>query len=452
MKKSRIVCFVLSLLLVLSCGTVTAQAYQSDIVDSMTTEARSAILVDPDTDFVLYEHNAYEKAYPASITKVMSAILVMEALENGTLTLDQEITATQSAWKGMDYTSSNQNIQPGETMTVKDLVYCMMVASANEACNILATEISGSIEAFVEDMNEKAVELGCTGTHFMNPHGMPDDNHYTTAYDLYLIAKYAMSFDFFREVVATDEYYTAATNLNETPRHFFNTNALLSGKKYKGYEYEYCTGIKTGTTSAAGNCLLSSAEKDGRRLICVVLGCENPVDSSGNVQRKQFSESSRLFKWGFENFSVHSILDATKPIAEVPVTLSSQNDYVSVVVDGVLEAQLPNDITSEDFEWTYDLPASVEAPVAQGQKLGTMTVTLDGENYGKVDLVAVNNVERSPLLAFKHSVGQVVHSWQFILAVVVIAVLVIALIIRAIVVSNRKKRYNGHHSKNYKGK
>lgn len=452
MKKSRIVCFVLSLLLVLSCTTVTAQAYQSDIVDGMTTETRAALLIDPDTDFVLYEQNAYEKAYPASITKVMSAILVMEALENGTLTLDQEITATQSAWKDMDYTSSNQNIQPGETMSVKDLVYCMLVASANEACNILATEISGSIELFVEDMNEKAVELGCTGTHFVNPHGMPDDNHYTTAYDLYLIAKYAMSFDFFREVVSTDEYYTSATNMSETPRHFFNTNALLSSKKYQGYEYQYCTGIKTGTTSAAGSCLLSSAEKDGQRLICVVLGCENPIDANGNVQRKQFSETRRLFQWGFENFSVHSILDATKPIAEVPVTLSSQNDYVSVIVDGTLEAQLPNDITSEDFEWTYDLPESVEAPITQGQKLGTMTVTLDGEAYGTVDLVAVNSVERSQLLAFKHTVGQVMGSWQFILAVVVIAAVVISLIIRAKIISNRKKRYRGHRSKNYKGK
>ncbi len=452
MKNSRIVCFVLSLLIVLSCATVSVQAYQSDIVDSMTTEARSAILVDPDTDFILYQHNAYDKAYPASITKVMSAILVMEALDQGKLTLDQQITATQSAWKGMDYTSSNQNIQPGETMTVKDLVYCMMVASANEACNILATEISGSIDAFVEAMNQKATELGCTGTHFMNPHGMPDDNHYTTAYDLYLIAKYAMKFEFFREVVATSEYYTEATNLNATPRHFYNTNALLSGKKYQGYQYEYCTGIKTGTTDAAGNCLLSSAEKDGQKLICVVLGCENPTDAGGNVQRKQFSESRRLFQWGFENFSVHSILDATKPIAEVPVTLSTQNDYVSVVVDGKLEAQLPNDITSEDFEWTCDLPESVEAPITQGQRLGSMTLTLDGKEYGTVDLVAVNNVERSPLLAFKHTVGQVVTSWQFILAAVVVLGVAIALIVRAVVVSNRNKRYKGHRSNNYKGK
>ncbi len=452
MKKSRIVCFVLSLLLVLSCGTVTAQAYHSDIVDAMSTETRAALLVDPDTDFILYEQNAYDKAYPASITKVMAAILVMEALDNGTLSLDQEITATQSAWKGLDYTSSNQNIQPGETMTVKDLVYCLLVASANEAGNILATEISGSIEAFVEDMNEKAIELGCTGTHFMNPHGMPDDNHYTTAYDLYLIAKYAMTFDFFREVVSTAEYYTSPTNLNETPRHFFNTNALLSNKKYQGYEYEYCTGIKTGTTNAAGSCLLSSAEKDGQRLICVVLGCENPTDANGNVQRKQFSETRRLFKWGFDNFSVHSILDATNPIAEVPVTLSTQNDYVSVIVDGALEAQLPNDITSEDFEWTYDLPESVEAPVTQGQKLGTMTVTLDGKEYGTVDLVAVNSVDRSSLLAFKHTIGQIVRSWQFILIAVVILVLVIVLTIRAMIISNRKKRYGGRRSKNYKGK
>jgi D-alanyl-D-alanine carboxypeptidase (penicillin-binding protein 5/6) len=305
-------------------------------------------------------------------------------------------------------------------------------------------------------MNDKAFALGCSDTHFANPHGMPDDNHYTTAYDLYLIAKCAMANETFRTIVNTAEYYVEPTNMTETQRHFYNTNGLLSNKKYQGYYYEYATGIKTGSTDAAGYCLLSSAEKDGQRLICVMMGCENPKDESGNVQRLQFSESARLFQWGFANFSFHTILDATDPVAEVPVTLSSECDYVSVIIDGTLEAQLPNDVTEKDFQWTTDLPESVEAPVQAGDKLGTLTVTLDGEVYGTVDLVAVNSVERSDLLAFRQKVDETIHSWQFILAVVLILVIILAIAIRIKIVKSRRGRYGGRRSSgkqsNYRGK
>ena len=456
MKKSRFISLVLSIALVLSLSAFSAGAVESEIVSSMSVQAKAALLVDMDTGYIMFEQNAYERAYPASITKVMTAILVLEAVENGSLTMNQVITAGDTAWQGLDSTSSNQNIQVGEQMSVEDLLYCLMVASANEAANILAVEVAGSIENFVGMMNAKAAALGCTGTNFVNPHGMPDDNHYTTAYDLYLIAKCAMQNEQFRTIVGTKEYYVESTNMSGR-RHFFNSNALLSNMRYSGYYYEYCTGIKTGSTDAAGYCLLSSAEKDGQRLICVMLGCENPTDAEGNVQRLQFSESSRLMQWGVDNFSYHTILDATEPVAEVPVTLSTESDYVSVAVDGTIEAQLPNDVTGDDFEWSIDLPESVEAPVQAGDQLGTLTVTLNGETYGTVNLVAVNDVDRSEWLVFRQRVNQIVHSWQFILIVVLIVALVVALIVRAKVVASRSGRYNGRRSRgknggNYRGK
>ena len=446
MKKSRFISLLLGLALVFSLFTFSAQGYQSDLVDAMEVEARAVLLADPETDFVLYEQSAYAKAYPASITKVMTAVMVLEAIEAGELTLDQVITADQTAWTELDWTSSNQNIQAGEEMRVEDLLYCLMVASANESANILAVAVSGSIEAFMSEMNVRMKELGCTATNFVNPHGMPHDDHYTTAYDLYLIAKHALTFPLFREIVACDEYYVDATNLSGE-RHFFNTNGLLSGKKYSGYYYEYCTGIKTGTTEAAGYCLLSSAEKNGQTLVCVMLGCENPKDEDGNVKRYQFTETTRLFEWGFKNFSYHTILDATLPVAEVPVTLSTECDYVSVVVDGTLTAQLPNDITGDDFEWDIKLVETVEAPVKAGDKLGTLTVTLDGENYGTVDLVAVNDVARSEVLAIKNTAVNTVTSWPFIIFAILVAIVIIVLIIRSRIVAARRRRYTGRRGR-----
>ena len=224
MKKSRFISLFLCLVMVLSLCAYSAGATESEIVNSMSVQAKAALLVDMDTDYIMYEQNAYEKVYPASITKVMTAALVLDAVQDGTLSLDQMITAGDTAWQGLDSSSSNQNIQVGEQMSVKDLLYCLMVASANEAANILAVAVAGSIENFVGMMNAKAAELGCTGTHFVNPDGMPDDDHYTTAYDLYLIGKYAMQNEQFRTIVSTKEYYVEPTNMTENRRHFYNTN------------------------------------------------------------------------------------------------------------------------------------------------------------------------------------------------------------------------------------
>lgn len=455
MKKTRFLSFLLTLAFVLSLAVPYAGAYHSQIVEDMHVDAKAALLVDLDSDFILYEQNAYERVYPASITKVMTALLVLEAVDEGKLSLDQIITAGPTTWQGLDETSSNQKIQVGEQLSVEDLLYCLMVASANEAANVLAVAVSGSIEAFVERMNERASELGCTGTRFTNPDGMPSLDHYTTCYDLYLIAKEAMSNETFCSIVATTECYIEPTNMTETQRHFFNTNGLLSNKKYEGYMYPYATGIKTGSTSDAGYCLLSSAEREGRRLICVMMGCENPTDSAGTVQRLQFSESSRLLDWGFKNYSVHTILDSTDPVAEVPVTLSSECDYISVVVDGTLEAFLPNDVVASDFEWTTDLPESVEAPIQAGDKIGTLTLTLEGEEYGTVDLVAVNDVERSQVLVVQRALLNVLHHWPYILLGLIGLALLIFILLRVVATVRRRRRYSGprgHGTTAYRGK
>lgn len=206
MRTRRFLSVFFVLVLVLQLLIVSALADDSGLkeVEDPDIQARAALLVDVNTDTVLYDKNMEEEMYPASLTKIMTALLVLEAVDRGDLSLDTQVTAGNETWLGIPADGTTQNIQIGETMALEDLLYCLLVPSANEAANILAQEISGSVSSFVDRMNDRAVELGCTGTHFVNPHGIHDPDHYTTCYDLYLIARQAMQNETFRKIVSTD--------------------------------------------------------------------------------------------------------------------------------------------------------------------------------------------------------------------------------------------------------
>lgn len=383
MKKYRFLALLLLLALLLP-GSALA-------LDDPGVDATAALLVDADYNVVLYEFNAHEKRYPASITKVMTALLTLEAVDRGELSLSDMITAPEGIHNGLAADGSTQNIKSGEVMSLKDLLYCVLLPSANEACNVLAYAVAGGVDEFVALMNQRAAELGMTGTHFANTHGLHDDNHYTTAWDIWLMAHEAMKNETFREIVSTKEYYVPATNISDQ-RHFYNTNALLTALKYSGYVYQPAIGIKTGSTGEAGLCLVSAAEQDGRTLYCVVLGAELAHQPDNSYKRMNFVESSRLLKWGFDNFSYRTILESSDPVAQIEVTLSD-TDHVLVRPEGTLSALLPNDLDLSEFTQTVTLDAeSVEAPVTEGQVLGKITLSYDGEEYGTLDLVALNDV------------------------------------------------------------
>jgi D-alanyl-D-alanine carboxypeptidase (penicillin-binding protein 5/6) len=376
----------------------------------------------------------------------MTALLVLEHIEAGDLSLKDKVTAYDDCWFDLDSTSSNQNIRPGEKISVKDLLYCLLVASANESANILGERVAGSIDAFVEKMNQRAQELGCKGTHFVNTHGMPDREHYTTCRDLYLITRAAMGYSQFREIVKTEEYFVKETNKSDQ-RHFFNTNALLSNMKYRGYVYEPCIGIKTGTTEKGGYNLLSAAEKDGKTLVSVIIGCQPKTKKDGSVEYTHFSESARLLEWGFDSFTTITIVDEMKTYGEVPVTLSTDADSVTVAPERSISAELPRDITPESFEMVPSLHSSVEAPVHKGEVLGTLVLYLDGKEYGAVNLLAVNDVEASAFLKRKAFLEEFFSRWYVKAAIGLIAVLVLLVVLR-LTIFRRSRRYGSRH---YKG-
>ena len=411
--------------------------------------AKAAILVDGETGTVLYDKNMHEELPMASITKVMSALLVLEAVDRGQLRMDQDVTATESSMKGMVEDGSTADIKVGETLTVEQLLYCMLVISANETCNILGEAVSGSVDAFVEKMNQRAQELGCQNTHFANTTGLTQSGHYSSAWDIYLITREAMKHDDFMTIVNTKAYTVPATNMTEKERELHSTNALISNWRMTGYLYSGAQGIKTGTTDAAGHCLVSSAIRGSRTLISVVLGCEEVKSEKGGTRVESFTETARLFDWGFDNFSTRTVLEENELICEVPVALSNEVATVAVHPAYAAEAVLPKDLELDQLQRTVDCVESVNAPVTTGDELGTITISYDGTDYVTVPLLAVADVSASRFLLAKHAIVQFFSRTPVKIASVVLVVLVIAVLLW-FRLYGRTRRYGRASSKRYR--
>lgn len=428
---------------------------ESRLVNEMHVEAAAAILVDADTGAVLYDQDSHVQRYPASITKVMTSLLTLEAVERGELTLDTVLTAGGSLHTGIGENASTADIKEGEQLRVIDLLNAALLPSANEACNILAEAVAGSVDAFVEQMNQRAAELGMEDTHFANTHGYHDPDHYTTAYDIALMCQEAMKYETFRTIVSSLNYTLPATNMHEE-RIIRSTNALVSTFRITGYYYQYAAGIKTGHTPEAGYCLASSATKEDRSLIAVVLGCERVPGTTGSEGFTYFSESTRLLEWGFNSFATKKLLDATYFAGTIPVDLSRETDRIGVQAVGELEAILPNDLDPADFQLTpvYDTER-LEAPVTKGQVVGHVTVSNGDTVYGQLDLAVVDSVERSELLYRLAQIEAFFGQLWVKVVLIALGVLAVVLLLRWLLFG-RRRRYGGarrpHRSSRYSGR
>ena len=386
MKKNRLSSFLLALSLTLGLlapmGAAQAAESRSAILDGMEVEATAAILVDTTYGSldVLYDQNSHERRYPASITKVMTALLVMEAIDAGQMTADTMITASETSQQGLSIYGSTQNIKPGETISVKDLLYCLLVPSANEAANILAEAVDGSVEEFVAHMNRKAGELGCQGTHFANPHGLHNDDHYTTALDLAHIVKAAMEYDLFRQIVYTSVYETAATNMS-APRTFYNTNGLITQWRFRGYLYDKAIGVKTGSTDEAGYCLASAAQDGDDYLIAVVLGSE--------TSQQRFEDAKTMLNYGFSTYVLADITPEETPVA--PVRLGRTPSVEASLAQSKL---LVGKGQAGGLTRTVKLQEDLSAPVEKGQAVGILTVQSGDTTLAELPLTAAAAVER----------------------------------------------------------
>lgn len=429
MKKFRL--FPLILLL---CMAFTLLAPCAFAVDDPDIGAQRAVIADLDSGRILYSKNMDEKASPASLTKIMTVLLAVEALENGSHTADELVTAQADCRAGMDETSSTANIQPGEQMRYIDLLYCAMLASANEACNIIAACVDGSVSAFVEHMNQRAAELGCVNTHFANTNGLTDAQHHTTAYDLYLLTREAVKHQTFMDICNTKTYQVPATN-SSAERNLANSNALICGDSIYGseYLYQYAAGVKTGYTRDAGYCLISTAEKDGVHVMAVIMGCSGPL-LDGTEKYYNFINSIKAYDWAFGNFSYQTAVSSEKSVMSVNVSMAEDGGSVMLRPQNDAELLLPNDTDLEAVELrTSVYEDKLVAPIDAGTVLGEAEIVIDGVSYGTVKLVNSSPVSMAKGEYIKSRLNETFgKTWVKVLIIVIVlfAVGYISLVMR----------------------
>lgn len=431
-----------------------AGAAEEKALPTLDIKAKAALLVDQNTGKIVYGKNEHEELYPASLTKIMTALLVLRAVDEGKLSMDQSISASESAFETLPDDSSSANIKAGEVLTVRQLLECLLIVSANEAGTILAEAVSGSVSAFVEEMNAEAQALGCENTHFVNPTGLHDPQHYTSAWDLWLITQEALKHEDFLAICDTIKSIIPATNLSPE-RTLRTTNYLLDTWRALGYRYRNAHGIKTGSTSDAGYCLVSSAEKGELHLLSVVLGCERVVDDSGKADVQSFSETKRMFEWGFENFSYKTVQSVNDMLASIPVTLSQETNSVVLHPAEDVVVLLPNVLSSDDLKRVIRFAKeSVEAPVQAGEPLAEAVLSYGDTVYATIPLVALSDIEASRSLVLLARVKAVLAKPIVKIAVILVVGLLLALLLWKLTIGRRRYRYgrNVRRSRNYKGR
>lgn len=345
--------------------------------DPLTLESKSAVLMDAATGTVLYEKNSHEAMPPASVTKVMTMLLIYEAEEAGQFKWEDSVQVSEHA-AGMG--GSQVFLEPGETQTAADMTKCIAIASANDAAVAMAEFVAGSEEAFVERMNKKAEELGMKDTHFVNACGLDVDGHETSAYDIALMSRELMTrFPEIQEYTTTwQDTIVHKTRKGESEFGLTNTNKLIKW-------YEGATGLKTGSTGKALYCLSGTAEQNGLHLIGVVMAAPD--------FKVRFQETMKLLDYGFANYTTKKGLPAGQEMAEISVT-KGMADSVPVVVKEEISMLLKKDM-SGDWETQTEILPSMNAPVAAGEKVGELVYLINGEEVGRTDLVTAEAVEKA---------------------------------------------------------
>ncbi|SDB01631.1 D-alanyl-D-alanine carboxypeptidase family protein [Eubacterium oxidoreducens] len=442
MKKLIAICGLISCILL--SGIMMPMDAQAETYwpDDVSVESASAIVMDADTGTVLYEKKADTKRYPASITKIMTALL---AIENGNL--EDTVTFSSDAVYKTEGSSIMRDV--GEELTLEQCLYGMMLESANDCAYAIAEHVGGDYDTFIKMMNDKATELGCTGTHFVNPNGLPDEDHYVTARDMALIAKAAYQNETFRIITGTTEYKLPATNKHDEALTMHNHHAMIYPYHTSAYLTDYCTGGKTGYTIAAGSTLVTYAEKDGMSLIVVVLKAQTPA---------HYTDTIKLCNYCFDNFQILNVSEneTTEDISEIAGNFNTNEEYLEIDPDATVI--VPKTVSFSDLTRTVDTDCETSEIAGKlvysygDKEVGSALVQLTGAQIEEFEFN--DGVQSSDSSSSEDS--QLFRSqinWP--LLIIIIAVIVVVLIIVLYILRNglpKKKKKSIIIKDNYRKK
>ncbi len=366
-------------------------AFGQEETEPLALSSKSAVLMDGATGTMLYEKNAHEAMPPASVTKVMTLLLIYEAEKDGKFEWEDMVQVSEHA-AGMG--GSQVFLEPGETQTAADMTKCIAIASANDAAVAMAEFVAGSEEAFVERMNRRAEELGMKDTHFVNACGLDVDGHVTSAYDIALMSRELMTnFPEIRDYTTTwQDSITHKTRKDETEFGLTNTNKLIKW-------YEGATGLKTGSTGKALYCLSGTAERDGLELIAVVMAAPD--------FKVRFQEVMKLLDYGFANYSAEKGLPEGEEVTRIPVTKGKRNDVGAVVKEEI--SMLVKKGGAGDWETRTEVLPSLDAPVAKGEKVGELVYLINGEEVGRTELITA---EDAPKATIQTMLQRMIGKWR----------------------------------------
>ncbi len=412
-------------------------------IDAPDYETGIALLVNADTDTVIYSKNADKITAPASLTKIVTAMVVLNECND----LQKKITCSYDAIHSLDGTGSSvAGLVDGEKTTLEMLLYCLFLPSANDAAAVLAEEFGdGKPENFVAKMNTLVQELGCQNTHFANAHGLDDESvkgfdsatqNRTTARDMYLIAKKALSNETI--VKLSSKYGKTMPKTNKSDiRYLYNTNPLLNS--YSEYYYEEAIGLKTGTTDKAGACLISSATKDGYTYISIAMKGEIDKIIDGKPYNTAFLLCRYMLRWAFDNIKMKVLADDTYVMSEVGVKFGRGADYVGLVPKGSVTGVIHEDLTIDDLTLKLpdNFPETVDSPIEKGTTVGEAQLMYKDVVVADVELVAFQTVKKNYLWAMFNWIEGIATSKVFIF---VVAIIVIALIVLWFGTKNQRQR------------
>lgn len=376
--------FISSILIILIIPIPYAKATKSS--SDMELYSTAVVAIDTQSDLIFFEKNKDKKMYPASTTKILTSIIIIENCN-----LNEKIVVSETSIASIPEGYQSANLIPGEELSIKELLTMFLVYSANDCGYVLADYYAGSIESFSDIMNQTAEKIGCKNSHFINPSGIHNTNHYSTAYDLSIIAKYCMKNDTFRSIVSMPECTISATNKSGI-REYLNTNELLN-KNSKFYT-EDCIGIKTGYTNDSGNCLISCFSKDNIEVVCVVLGAPN-IDSNYS---SRFIDSKKLYNYIYSNYAYKNIVNKDDVIKTIEIkNASKKTKNLILVAENDINVLLKKD--SDIPDPIIQINETLYAPISSNTILGTLTYNINDKTYS-CNLISANEIEKDYFVIF----------------------------------------------------